>query len=245
MLRWTTGLAAAAISGSGFSSGTFTDADGGAYASFQRERQRLQEAHTSRLHPDSKTPFISPESPPIYTDASARPTEHTYRAMTDDELITVCRTRERQIRQLRSIYSNFHYEADKHFRRIIFDYHDKALQLSQVHGKMQQNSLETNREAIRSMRVEQEMLARDKRFIFLCSILTVALFWGWVRRHYVRRNELSGEDPKARLRMVSGGPGIHNENIFSSVNRSARSRETPWETEMRRQREAQSQEREH
>lgn len=174
----------------------------------------------------------------------ARPTIDTYRAMTDSELIETLRTRDEQIHQLRAIYEGFHYEADKHFRKMIFDYHDKTMQLSQVHGRMQQASLQINREALSKMRDEQDMMTRDKRIIFTICTLWTLIFWVWVRRHYVKRRELELEplDGREWAQMSPSvtGAGSYNENVFGSNKRNARFTETAWERELRERREAQN-----
>ncbi|GET88325.1 hypothetical protein, conserved [Leishmania tarentolae] len=174
----------------------------------------------------------------------ARPTIDTYRAMTDGELIETLRTRDEQIRHLRTIYESFHYEADKHFRKMIFDYHDKTMQLSQVHGRMQQASLQINREALSKMRDQQDMMTRDKRIIFTICTLWTLIFWVWVRRHYVKRRELELEPLDGRewaeMSPSITGAGSYNENLFGSNKRNARFTETAWERELRERREAHS-----
>lgn len=177
------------------------------------------------------------------TAALERPTIDTYRAMTDEQLTDTLRLRDEQVAQLRRIYENFHYEADKHFRKMIFDYHDKTMQLSQVHGKMQQASLQINREALARMRDEQDRMTRDKRLIFaLCTIWSL-VFWIWVRRHYVQRRELEQEPLSAMDRAVMNpsvtGAGSYGNNFFGSSKRSGRFAETSWEREVRERREAQ------
>ncbi|KAL7700888.1 hypothetical protein NQL31_005589 [Lotmaria passim] len=177
------------------------------------------------------------------TAALERPTIDTYRAMTDEQLTDTLRLRDEQVAQLRRIYENFHYEADKHFRKMIFDYHDKTMQLSQVHGKMQQASLQINREALARMRDEQDRMTRDKRLIFtLCTIWSL-IFWIWVRRHYVQRRELEQEPLSAMDRAVMNpsvtGAGSYGNNFFGSSKRSGRFAETSWEREVRERREAQ------
>ncbi|KAG5479415.1 hypothetical protein LSCM1_04676 [Leishmania martiniquensis] len=175
--------------------------------------------------------------------ALERPTIDTYRTMTDDELVATLRTRDEQIRQLRAVYENFHYEADKHFRKMIFDYHDKTMQLSQVHGRMQQASLQINREALSKMREQQDMMTRDKRIIFTICTLWTLIFWVWVRRHYVKRRELEREPLGARewaeMNPSITGAGSYNDNFFGSRKRNARFTETAWEREVRERREAQ------
>lgn len=163
--------------------------------------------------------------------------------MTDEDLEALLRTREQQIRQLRAVYENFHYEADKCFRTMVFDYHEKALQLSQVHGKMQLGSLQISREALVKMREQQEMYSRDHRIlVVICSVFGF-VFWVWVRRHYVRREELCGGGdvclrPLGNQRPVTG-IGSYNENVFGSAGRSGRALETSWEREVRERRERQ------
>ncbi|AIN98175.1 hypothetical protein LPMP_210950 [Leishmania panamensis] len=172
-----------------------------------------------------------------------RPTIDTYRAMTDSELIETLRTRDAQIHHLRAIYETFHYEADRHLRKMIFDYHDKTMQLSQVHGRMQQASLEINRAALSKMRDQQDMMTRDKRIIFTICTLWTLIFWVWVRRHYVKRRELEREPLEGRewaqMSPSITGAGSYNDNFFGSNKRNARFRETAWERELRERREAQ------
>lgn len=174
-----------------------------------------------------------------------RPTVDTYRAMGDRELVETLQLRDRQIHELRTIYENFHYDADRHFRKMIFDYHDKTMQLSQVHGRMQQASLQINREALTKMRDEQEMMTRDKRIVFTICTLWCVVFWVWVRRHYVQRRELE-RDPMegsewAAMTPSVTGIGSYNDNFLGSRRRSARAVETTWERELRERREAQDQ----
>ncbi|KAG5505728.1 hypothetical protein JKF63_05064 [Porcisia hertigi] len=175
--------------------------------------------------------------------ALERPTIDTYRAMTDGELVETLRTRDEQIRQLRAIYESFHYDADRHFRKMVFDYHDKTMQLSQVHGRMQQASLQINREALSKMRDEQDMMTRDKRIIFTICTLWTLVFWVWVRRHYVKRRELEREPLDAQewahMSPSITGAGSYNDNFFGSNRRNARFTETAWERELRERREAQ------
>lgn len=165
------------------------------------------------------------------------PTLDHYRSLTDDELEALLKTRDEQIKQLRQIYEMFHYEADRNFRRMIFDYHEKALQLSQVHGKMQMSSLQINREALTRMREQQEMLNRDKRLALLVSLIVTLGFWIWVRRHYVRTSELraaaAGGGAVPHTSVAVTGFGSYGGNVFSSSKRSARGRETSWERESR------------
>ncbi|CCW70300.1 unnamed protein product [Phytomonas sp. Hart1] len=225
---------------SAFSSAAFTGNDDGSYERFQEERQRLQQENTytpsSRSSGLNTSPFINDHS----YDHLKRPTADTYRAMSDDELVELLRTRERQVHQLRSIYENFHYEADKHFRKMVFDYHDKTLQLSQVHGKMQEVSFQINREVLKQLREEQETYTRDTRMAFIFSSILTFWFWIWVRRHYIALKELE-EDPDAIQRAAMApsvtGIGSYSWNCFSSSKRSARSRETSWEKEVRESRE--------
>ncbi|KAH9597594.1 hypothetical protein LSM04_004486 [Trypanosoma melophagium] len=213
-------------SSSGFSSAAFTGDDGGVYA--EREKTRAQ--HTADA---------------TDTTTKSRPTIETYRVMSNEELEKLLHIRERQVQQLRTVYEAFHYEADKCFRTMVFDYHEKALQLSQVHGKMQLGSLQISREALVKMREQQEMYSRDHRLaLTVCTIFTF-VFWVWVRRHYVRREELYGEE--MQLRLASNSPSItgigsYNENIFGSAKRSARYVETSWEREVRERREQEEKE---
>ncbi|KPI84184.1 hypothetical protein ABL78_6758 [Leptomonas seymouri] len=195
----------------------------------------------------SSSDFTSGSSHTTSSTAAAsaleRPTIDTYRTMTDEQLIDTLRLRDKQITQLRVIYETFHYDADKHFRKMIFDYHDKTMQLSQVHGKMQQASLQINREALARMRDEQDRMTRDKRLIFaLCTLWTV-VFWVWVRRHYVRKRELEWEPLSvidlAQTSPAITGAGSYGNNLLSSSKRNARFVETSWEREVRERREAQ------
>lgn len=119
------------------------------------------------------------------------PTRETYEAMSIEELATLLATRKEQVRRLRQIYERFHYEVDKHFRRTVLDYHDKAMHLSQVHGQIQHSSLRINREALAKLREEQEMLTRDKRLVLFLCVIVVAAFWIWTRRHYIHKEELA------------------------------------------------------
>ncbi|KEG10342.1 hypothetical protein DQ04_03851040 [Trypanosoma grayi] len=224
-------LAAAAAAGGGdggggFSSAAFTGDDGGEHA--QRESTRAQHVGDANSNGSS--------SEGAAATGSSRPTIDTYRAMPTQQLETLLRTREQQVRKLQAIYENFHYEADKRFRTMVFDYHDKALQLSQVHGKMQLGSLQISREALVKMREQQEMYNRDHRLVLtVCTVFTF-VFWVWVRRHYIRREDLDGTEAQLRVpintRSVTG-IGSYNENPFGSSKRSARNMETAWEREVR------------
>ncbi|CCW62989.1 unnamed protein product [Phytomonas sp. EM1] len=238
MLRYA-GWRLAAASGA-FSSAAFTGDDGGAYERAEAERARLQQENKSAF----SSGFAGVNTNPFTVDHSydqlKRPTADTYRSMSDDELIALLRTREKQVHQLRSIYENFHYEADKHFRKMVFDYHDKTLQLSQVHGKMQEVSYQISREVLKQLREEQEKLSRDIRMALILSTVITLVFWVWVRRHYVALKELE-EDPDAIRRATMAPPitgiGAYSGNWFSSSKRSARSWETSWEKEVRESRE--------
>nr|CCC93360.1 conserved hypothetical protein [Trypanosoma congolense IL3000] len=213
----------------GFSSASFTGDDGGEYQRQESTRTlHHAEAERGNMH-ESQT-----------SGSSARPTVETYRRMATTQLEALLRRRDDQVRQLRVVYENFHYEADKCFRTMVFDYHEKALQLSQVHGKMQLGSLQISREALVKMREQQEMYSRDHRIVVtICTIFSF-LFWIWIRRHYVRREELFGTtldggkavDRRSETRSVCGA-GSFNENPFSSVRRNARNVETSWEREVR------------
>ncbi|KAK7200116.1 hypothetical protein NESM_000061600 [Novymonas esmeraldas] len=261
-----------AASTGGFSSAAFTGDDGGVHERHAKERELLTRHHqssssssSSAESPRGSADGAASSSKPVWEEtcsptgfggtgrgdgeadsadgALARPTIDTYRAMTDDELAATLQTRDEQIRQLRVIYENFHYDADHHFRKMIFDYHDKTMQLSQVHGRMQQASLQINREALSKMRDEQDMMTRDKRIIFtLCTVWTL-VFWVWVRRHYVRSRELEQEPLVARdwaqMSPSITGIGSYNDNFFGSNKRNARFTETAWERELRERREAQ------
>lgn len=119
-----------------------------------------------------------------------QPTRTTYEAMSENELATLLDTRKEQVRKLREVYERFHYEVDKHFRRTVLDYHDKAMHLSQVHGQIQHSSLRINREALAKLREEQEMLTRDKRLVLFLCVIFVLSFWVWTRRHYIHKEEL-------------------------------------------------------
>lgn len=172
---------------------------------------------------------------------TTHPTRETYLAMTDDDLVVLLRTRVRQVRDLRKIYENFHYEADKCFRKMVLDYHDKALQLSAIHGKMQATSLQVNREVLSKLREEQEMLTREKRLIIFISIVFTTVFWVWLRRHYVRRSDINAGVrtvmERAELSPSVSGMGAYGTNLFGSAKRSARTWETSWEAELRDRRE--------
>ncbi|RNF24475.1 uncharacterized protein Tco025E_02445 [Trypanosoma conorhini] len=221
-------LAAAAFGD--FSSAAFTGDDGGEHAS---------RASTRAQHVADATDTDSAST------ARSRPTIDTYRSMSAAELETLLRTREQQVQQLRAVYENFHYEVDKRFRTMVFDYHEKAMNLSQVHGKMQLGSLQISREALVKLREQQEMYSRDHRLLVtVCTVFTFA-FWVWVRRHYVRREDLFGDESQMRIpgnqRSVTG-VGSYNENVFGSAKRSARNLETSWEREVRERRERQERE---
>ncbi|EAN95064.1 hypothetical protein C3747_7g327 [Trypanosoma cruzi] len=229
-------LAAAAFgsslsSGNDFSSAAFTGDDCGEHA--RREFARTQ--HVA----DTTDTFSSSST------VKSRPTIDTYRSMSSEELETLLRTREKQVQQLRAIYENFHYEADKRFRTMVFDYHEKAMNLSQVHGKMQLGSLQISREALVKLREQQEMYSRDHRLMVAICTLFTFVFWVWVRRHYVRHEDLFGDDSQLRIpknqRSVTG-MGSYNENLFGSAKRSARNMETSWEREVRERRERQERE---
>lgn len=149
-----------------------------------------------------------------------QPTRETYEAMSTDELITLLQTREKQVLKLREIYERFHYEVDKHFRQTVLDYHDKAMHLSQVHGQIQHSSLRINREALAKMREEQEMLTRDKRLVLFVCVIAVVMFWVWIRRHYVHKDELAlAVSQRAKGKKSKGEadsmPGVGEE--FSTV----------------------------
>lgn len=228
---------------------------------------------TTRSESFSSASFVSNQSPhtgrcsgsPNYTvgeenrfDHLELPTRSTYEAYTsNEELLRLLQEREEQVQKLRQIYENFHYEVDKHLRKTILDYHDKAMGLSQVHGRMQHTSLRINREVLEKLREEQEMLTRDKRLIMFLCMLVVFIFWVWVRRHYVRREELEvyrrkdalrdlGEDayasPPGVVAPSVTGPGYYGGgNWFGNEKRSARYRETAWEKEQRLRAEARRQ----
>lgn len=250
MLRLTfRGLAATS---GGFSSAAFTNDDDGAFEKLKQERKRIEEEHKANVSDSSKyftgegfTTSANTSEDRAKYDSLSRPTVDTYKAMTDEELVTLLRTREQQVGQLRQIYENFHYEVDKHYRKMVLDYHDKALQFSQVHGRMQNASMQINREALVKMREEQEMMTRDKRLTMLVCIVFTIGFWAWVRRHYIRRKELETQmeadayDAKLRSSMATSvtGSGSYNDNFFGSTKRSGRSWETSWEKEVRERRE--------
>lgn len=181
--------------------------------------------------------------------------------MSDEQLAQLLETRMKQVGQLRSIYEHFHYSVDKHLRKTVLDYHDKAMQLSQVHGQMQNSSLRVNREALVKMREEQEMFARDYRMALFLSVVITLVFWVWVRRHYIHQSEVeltalqpgtsvdttaataaaaevNGGAPQhqaalARLSPSVTGAGHWGGYYFGSEKRSARYRETAWEQEKR------------
>ncbi|KAG8342696.1 hypothetical protein TRVL_06475 [Trypanosoma vivax] len=208
-----------------FSSAAFTEEGGSA------DFEAMKAQHTG----------VDPAASSSSAPNAGRPTVDTYRAMSLSDLETLLNTREEQVRKLRLVYENFHYEMDKRFRTMVFDYHEKALQLSQVHGKMQLGSLQISREALVKMREQQEMYSRDHRIVVAaCTILTF-IFWVWVKRHYVRREELFGAvqqqlEMAARGGTVSRsvtGAGCYDGNIFGSAKRNARNRETSWEREVR------------
>lgn len=244
MLRITLHSLAASSAVGGFSSASFTSDDGGASGAAEQLRRSHNAASAEDVRRGDR-----PGSG-FHTSASAsgtdeavgeRPTIDTYRQLTDGELVALLSTRESQVRQLRQIYENFHYEADKHFRKMVFDYHDKTLQLSQVHGRMQQASVQVNREALVRMREEQEMLTRDKRLMLLICTVVTLVFWVWVRRHYVARQSLEGDPSsapdRAALSRTVTGAGSYNDNFFGSANRNARFKDTAWEKEVRHRRE--------
>ncbi|EAN77571.1 uncharacterized protein TEOVI_000131000 [Trypanosoma equiperdum] len=217
----------------GFSSASFT-------AGLGEENERLESMRTRHTGTAEDEGWSGSAKRGSGGSAAVRPTIETYRAMTNTELETLLKQREQQVRQLRVVYENFHYEVDKCFRTMVFDYHEKALQLSQVHGKMQLGSLQISREALVKMREQQEMYSRDHRIVLtICTVLSFA-FWVWVRRHYVHREELYGVQPerqqdssaRERTRSVSGA-GSFNENLFTSAKRNSRNVETSWEREVR------------
>lgn len=160
------------------------------------------------------------------------PTRETYEKLSDEELQTLILTKDRQIADLRRIYENFHYEVDKRFRTMIYDYHDKALSLSKVHGDMQAQSVTINREALIRMRERDEARNRDRRMTQVICFFSTLLFWIWVRRHYVLAKE--GEDPE--LSQPITGIGLRSENLFGMYSRNARSWDTPYEKELREER---------
>lgn len=241
MLRHTFRLVAGASS-TGFSSAAFTGDDDGDYEHAERERARLREENVSSTDAHGASGSGAATAGPSTRPARPedRPTIETYRAMSDDELITLLQTREKQVKQLRTIYENFHYMADKAMRAQVLDYHDKALLIAKVHGKMQNSSLQTNRETLARMREEQEMFTRDKRLMLtVCSVVCL-VFWIWVRSHYMKVRDL--ENSLYAAERVSAPPvfgmGRYDENIFSSKKRNARNWETSWEREVRERQEA-------
>lgn len=260
LYRTLASLAAATTTGGAFSSAAFTGDDDGAYERLRQERARIDDEHAASAYSASSKHFTASgnSGPDGFTTSGntdrdrqryqdlTRPTIDTYTAMTDEELVTLLRTRESQVTQLRQVYQNFHYEADKHYRKMVLDYHDKSLQFSQVHGRMQNASIQINREALVKMREEQEMMTRDMRLTVISCLIFIFGFWAWVRRHYVGRRELEaqieadGYDASLRSTMAHSitGSGSFNDNFFGSTKRSARSWETAWEREIRERREA-------
>lgn len=156
------------------------------------------------------------------------PTRDTYERMTDEQLQTLITTKDRQIGELRNVYENFHYEIDKRYRKMIFDYHDKALTLSKVHGDMQMSSLTINREALQKMRERDEARNRDRRLVQTICLFVTLVYWVWLRRHYIDAKE--AEDPTLARSVGTMGWA---ENPFSSAKRNARSWDTPYEREIR------------
>lgn len=261
-----------------FSSATFTEEgnnDNNKNSSFgsdkhaAEEAERLRQQHNSAaIRPGGTSTTFGGHGKASFTyrpgeeekyAGHQQPTRSTYEAMSNEELATLLRTRESQVQQLRSIYERFHYEVDKHFRLTVLDYHDKAMQLSQVHGQMQNSSLRINREALSKMREEQEMLNRDLRIVVVICIAVVFSFWVWARRHYVHKEELEGAGyrpygeeaatatatslPTAGAAVVvapsvTGAGSYGTGNWFGSEKRSARYRETAWEAEQRLKKEA-------
>lgn len=221
-------------------------ADSAYYASFS-------DTHAKDNNAEKET-----ETPKTVATDTNRPTRKLYDSMSDEALLHLFHEREQQVRQLRAVYEQFHYYCDKNYRKMIFDYHDKAAQLSQVHGRMQAASLQINREALKQMREQQEMYERDKRLVFFMSGLVVFLFWIWVRRHYIAKKEvlldydqvnrenLANKDGPSYVdatyeRMKHSSPitgiGSYDWNFFSSSKRSGRTWETTWEKEVRERRE--------
>ena len=130
---------------------------------------------------------------------SSLPTAAKYRALSVEDLSKMLVTRDTQIAQLRAIYEEFHYGVEKKYRRQIFDYHDKAVQFSQVHGQMQSASINMTKESLLRMREQQELENRDVKLIYTICILFVIAFWVYLRRHYINTTQIE------EIEMTSGG----------------------------------------
>lgn len=163
------------------------------------------------------------------------PTRALYDTMTNEQLTSLLRTRDEQIGQLRSVYEHFHYEVDKRHRTMIFDYHDKAIHLSHVHGVMQMNSVQINREALVRMRERDEAANRDKKLTFTICIVATFVYWLWLRRHYAPVDE--DEDTRLVRSVYGAGSG---DNPFGSTRRNARSWDTPYEKSIRQKQQQQA-----
>lgn len=161
------------------------------------------------------------------------PTRETYEMMSDAELVELLKIRDKQINDIRAIYENFHNEVEKRFRKMVLDYHDKALSLSKVHGDMQNRSLSINREALVRMREEDEAAHRDRKLVLTICIFSTMVYWYWLHRHYVRFTE--DDDPNTRVAIF--GLGNSSENIMTSKKRSGRQIDTPYEKELRQRKE--------
>ena len=130
---------------------------------------------------------------------SSLPTAAKYRAMSVEELTKLLVTRDGQIAKIRAIYEEFHYGVEKKYRKQIFDYHDKAVQFSQVHGQMQSASINMTKEALLRMREQQEIEHRDVKLVYTLCIIFVIGFWVYLRRHYIKLSQLE------EVELTSGG----------------------------------------
>ncbi|CAD2220992.1 hypothetical protein, conserved [Angomonas deanei] len=249
LLRRTTALRA------GFSSAAFTGADGGEFERLKKEQERLKKENTTSDNNNNNMKYTGDSAYyASFYDAKdnnakeslQRPTRETYEAMTTEALLQLLDRRETQIKQLRSIYENFHYQCDKNYRKMIFDYHDKAAQLSQVHGRMQAASIAISRDTLMQLREEQEMYNRDKRLIFAVCVVFVVLFWVWVRRHYISRKEVMNHTAEGHfgldrmeksVSVLGAGSYGGGAGMFGKGKRSARTWETDWEREVRERKE--------
>lgn len=156
------------------------------------------------------------------------PTQEAYAAMSLKDLETLVEGRERQVKELRLLYENFHYEVEKRFRHQVLDAQDSAASLAKIHGNMQLSMFTRNREALASMRLRQEANDRERRAIMFGLGISTVIYWVYLRQHYVnmKHAELHTEDGFSRDVMSTWNP-------FFSKTRSARTREMGWEKDAR------------
>ena len=168
--------------------------------------------------------------------AAVVPKAEDYRKLTLKQLEELVELREKQVLQLKGIYEVYQNDVEGKYRKQVYDYHDKSIDFSKVHGQIQQRAMSNHREMLKGIREQDWKEDREKNLIFFILISITLVYYLWLQVHFFKienADAFKTYSPVTYTSEITGGPGMWGGTWFrwDSKGWYARARKTPFEVE--------------